>query len=234
VRANPDVATRELLVELVDALLHDRALELEPEVAEPHIEVPVVAEPEVTEPDIEVPVIAEPEVAEPRRDPVVAPDTAATQAAVAAALEAPTPVARFADIKVTEAMPTRLEEEGIRLQLCGGRKARVAYTGITALAVAQVSGLSDQPIVAIDLVLNWQESEETTLRVVRLRSDRFDPRMVMAAGAENDVTLCDFLAELIAGSEALPLPDADAALGVRLRAFDDIETYEREVLQVKG
>ncbi|MBW2288023.1 MAG: hypothetical protein JRG90_09380 [Deltaproteobacteria bacterium] len=205
----------------------------QPVAAEPEVAEPVVAEPEVGEPDIEEPAVAEPEATEPRSDPVVAADTAATQAAVAAALEAPTPVTRFVDIKVTEAMPTRLEEEGIRLQLCGGRKARVAYTGITALAVVRVSGLGDQPIVVIDLVLNWQESEETTLRVVRLRSDGFDPRMVVATGAENDVTLCDFLAELIASSEALSLPDANAALGVRLRAFDDLETYEREVLQVK-
>jgi hypothetical protein len=175
-----------------------------------------------------------PKVAAPKADPVAAPEAALTRAAVAASLQAPTPVTRFVDIQPTEAMPTRLREEDIRLQLCGGRKVRVAYTGITALAVAQVSGVAVQPIVVIDLVLNWEESEESTLRVVRLRSDGFDPRMVMEAPVEEDEALRAFLAELFARSNAVPLPDPDSVLGVRLRAFDDIATYEREVLQVKS
>jgi hypothetical protein len=177
---------------------------------------------------------AEPAVAAPEADPTAATETPAMQAAAADALQAPTPVMRFVEIKVTEAMPTRLREEGIGLQLCGGRKVRVAYSGITALAVAQVSGVAVQPIVVIDLVLNWEESEESTLRVVRLRSDGFDPRMVMAAPAQEEAALTGFLAELFARSDAVPLPDPDGALGVNLRAFEDIATYEREVLQVKS
>lgn len=177
---------------------------------------------------------AEPSVAAPETGPTAATETPVMQAAVAAALQTPTPVMRFAEIKLTEAMPTRLREEGIGLQLCGGRKVRVAYSGITALAVAQVSGVAVQPIVVIDLVLNWEESDESTLRVVRLRSDGFDPRMVMAAPAREEEALHGFLAELFARSDAVPLPDPDGAVGVNLRAFDDIATYEREVLQVKS
>jgi len=158
----------------------------------------------------------------------------AMKAAVAAALETPHSLARFSEIQVTEAMPTQLRDEGIRLQLCGGRKVRVAYSGIAALAVAQISGLSDQPVVVIDLVLNWEEDDETTLKVVRLRSDAFDPRMLMAAASEEGATLRDFLAALFSNSDAVPLPDPDAVLGVGLRSFDDLASYERKVLLVKS
>jgi hypothetical protein len=164
----------------------------------------------------------------------LAAEPASTKAAVAAALEVPHSTARFAEIQVTEAMPTQLRDEGIRLQLCGGRKVRVAYSGIEALAVAEVSGLADQPVVVIDLVLNWEEDEETTLKVVRLRGDGFDPRMLMAAPSEEDATLRDFLAALFSNSDAVPLPDPDSVLGVGLRSFDDLASYESAVLLVKG
>jgi len=172
--------------------------------------------------------------APPTADRATPPTAAATEAAVDAALEAPAAVVRFIDIQVTEAMPTRLRDEGLGLQLRGGRKARVAYETIKALAVAEVWGVDLHPVVVIDLVLNWGESQDATLRVVRLRSDGFDPRMVMEGPQEDEDALRGFLAELLARSHAVPLPDPDGALGVRLRPFDDLETYEREVLQVKS
>jgi hypothetical protein len=39
---------------------------------------------------------------------------------------------------------------------------------------------------------------------------------------------------LFARSNAVPLPDPDGALGVTLRAFDSLEAYQREVLQVES
>ncbi len=156
----------------------------------------------------------------------------ATTRAVDATLEALAPTARFSDIKITEAMPTRLRDEGIGLQVLGGRKVRVEYAKIEAVSVAEIRGLAPHPVVVIDLLLNWREANDPTLRVVRLRSDGFDPRMVMAAPQEEDEALRGFLSELLALSKAIALPDPDSALGVRLRAFDDVERYQREVLQV--
>jgi len=172
--------------------------------------------------------------AEPEGDPVATLDPVVTRAAVATALAEPAFEGRFAHIKVTEAMPTRLCEDEIRLLLCGGRKVRVAASGITALSVVQVSGLAAAPVVVIDLVLNWEASEDSTLRVVRLRSDGFDPRMVTTSGTKHDDALRGFVAALFASSDAVPLPDLDAATGMNLRAFDDLPSYEREVLKVKS
>jgi len=156
----------------------------------------------------------------------------ATVRAVDAALEALAPTARFSDIKITEAMPMSLLDEGIGLQVLGGRKVRVDYGKIEAVSVAEIRGLALHPVVVIDLLLNWSEGSDPTLRVVRLRSDGFDPRMVIAAPPDEDEALRSFLSELLARSKAVALPDPDSALGVKVRAFDELELYQREVLQV--
>jgi len=156
----------------------------------------------------------------------------ATGRAVDEALAAVAPAARFSDIKITEAMPTGLLDEGIRLQVPGGRKVRVEYGKIEAVSVAEIRDLAPHPVVLIDILLNWREESDPTLRVVRLRSDGFDPRMVLEAPPDEDEALRSFLSELLARSTALPLPDPDSALGVKLRTFDELALYQREVLRV--
>jgi hypothetical protein len=152
--------------------------------------------------------------------------------AVDAALEALAPTARFSELKITEAMPTRLLDEGIGLQALGGRKVRVDYDKIEAVSVAEIQGLAPHPVIVIDLLLNWSDGSDPTLRVVRLRNDGFDPRMVMAAPPDAEGALRSFLSEILARSKAVQLPDPDSALGVRLRTFDELGLYQHEVLQV--
>jgi hypothetical protein len=98
--------------------------------------------------------------------------------------------------------------------------------------VAEVRGLSAHPVWVIDLVLNWSAQDDAALRVVRFQSDGFDPRMVIDAPADPTDALRGFLAELLERSNAVPLPDPDAALGVRVRSFDDLAGYESGVLQI--
>jgi hypothetical protein len=164
--------------------------------------------------------------------PAVAHATAVAEAAVDDALEATAPAARFGDIKPTEGMPTGLQEEGLALQLLGGRKARLEYTKIEAMAVAEVEGLAAGPVVVVDLVLNWRELGDQALQVLRLRSDGFDPRMLIAGPTDATEAFRTFLSELLARSQAVPLPDPDSALGVKVCGFDSLESYQREVLQV--
>jgi hypothetical protein len=154
--------------------------------------------------------------------------------AVEAALEAEVPAARFGDIKLTEGMPTGFLDDGIALQLPGGRKARLDYAKIEAVAVAEVGGLAQGPVVVVDAVFNWSQPGDRTLNVVRFRSDGFDPRMVMATPTDAAEALCSFLSELLERTSAIPLPDPDSALGVNVRAFDSVEAYQREVLHVES
>ena len=139
---------------------------------------------------------------------------------------------RFADTKVTEAAPKGLDDKGVLVALAGGGSGRIAFEKIQAVSVAAVGGLGPKPIVLVDLLLNWNALEEPALRVVRMRSDRFDPR-ALAPGAPSPLEgLRAFLRDLLARSGAAALPDPDGARATPLRSFADLATYQREALEV--
>jgi hypothetical protein len=177
--------------------------------------------------------LAKAEAAEPSVAPKEFPSDESMDRTPKSDLVRPSLAARFADIKVTEGMPTQLLEDAIGLQLLAGRKVRIEYSKIDAIAVGEVWGLALHPVVMIDLVLNWREDAGPALRVIRFRSDGFDPRMLIEAPADPDEALGCFLEELLRRCNPVPLPDLDSARGVCVLGFDDLETYEREVLQVE-
>lgn len=152
--------------------------------------------------------------------------------AVADTLASLAPATRFSDIKVAEGMPTQLREDAIAMQLAAGRKGRIEFAKIEALAVAEVGGLAPHPVWVIDLVLNWSAQDDPVLRVVRLRGDGFDPRMIVDAPADREQALRGFLSEILARSGATPLPDEGGATGAGVHSFESVEAYQRAVLQV--
>jgi hypothetical protein len=129
-------------------------------------------------------------------------------------------------------VPTRLTEDVLYFRLDNGRKAKVAYSQIQALAVAALRDLSSKGVVVIDLLLNWTELSDAPLRSIRLRSDQFDPAQLIASVGTPTENLQAFLAELQNRSGALPLPDPDAARGRPFRVFKFLRGYQRQVLKV--
>ena len=65
----------------------------------------------------------------------------------------------------------------------------------------------------IDLLLNWRELEATTLRVVRLRSDGFDPRALMPGVSNPTEAVRGFVARLLTQSGAEAVPSRDLLFG---------------------
>jgi hypothetical protein len=171
---------------------------------------------------------------EPAQPKAAAPPVSAEPAdrAAADALEVHAPACRFIEIKVSQGVPEGLLDDAIALALPDGRKARLAYTKIEALAVAEVRGLAIHPVVLIDVALNWKESGESVLRVLRMRSDAFDARALEPDAAGEIEAFRAFLAELLTRSNAIPLPDFESARGVHLHDFESLEAYQCEVLQV--
>ena len=156
------------------------------------------------------------------------------EAAAEEALQATDPISRFSDLKLREAMPTELLPEAIALQLPGGRTARIEYSRIDAVAVAEVMGLARYPVVLIDLLLNWSSEQDPTLRAVRLRSDAFDPRMVFEAPDDRAEAFRGFVSELLDRCDALALPSPDGTGAVEMETFESQEAYARVVLQVES
>jgi membrane associated rhomboid family serine protease len=139
--------------------------------------------------------------------------------------------ARWSDVKVAEAVPTALDENALALELAGGRAGRLELAKIQALAVGSVAGLAAKPVILIDLLLNHSELGEGPLRLVRLRSDRFDPRR-LAPGATPLEAFRAFLHTLAERAPAALLPDPESFRGGAFAKFADLAGWQRDVLKV--
>lgn len=143
--------------------------------------------------------------------------------------KAPAPPPRRT-LQVRAGVPLALEAAHLRLTLQGRGPSRLPLARIDAVAVAGVSGLGrgERAVLLIDLVLGW--TGPGPLRVVRLRSDRFDPRELVAGGTGSPLqALHTLAAELVRRARAIPLPKGmDPSEPFRI--FSDLAAYEGEVL----
>jgi len=86
-------------------------------------------------------------------------------------------------------------------------------------------------VLLVDLALNFSEGGERPLQVVRLRSDRFDPRRLVEGEAKPLLALRRLVETLLERSGAAALPDRATACGQpRFAAHESLADYEREVL----
>lgn len=139
-------------------------------------------------------------------------------------------------LDIVRAIPVKLDEEGVHIATKGGSKKRVLYDRIQAVAVAAVHGITDKPVLVVDLVLNWNQTRETKLRVIRMRGDRFDPRRLVAP-AGGGTALDAFrtlMGTLLDRSSATALPDRDSAVGIPFASFEELALYERTVLMAES
>jgi membrane associated rhomboid family serine protease/tetratricopeptide (TPR) repeat protein len=136
-------------------------------------------------------------------------------------------------LRVVEAIPRELEEGALWLDVDGKGHARLPLSRVDAVAVAGVHGLSRRAVILIDLALDWTADAEKPLTVLRLRSDRYDPRTLVGdAGSPLQATR-QFVSALIAGARALALPDPGSARGEPFRIFRDLAGYEEQVLRAE-
>jgi membrane associated rhomboid family serine protease len=140
----------------------------------------------------------------------------------------------FQEVKAIEVKPLALGADRIELEQDGGRRGHVDFAQLQAIGVGAVQGLSTKPVILIDLIANWNDNSGGPLRVLRIRSDRFDVhRLVPEAGNPMDA-LRGLLDALFERSGAAALPDPDGARGRPVRVFPDLATYQRQVLQVQS
>ncbi|MFT4572792.1 MAG: membrane associated rhomboid family serine protease [Myxococcota bacterium] len=132
-------------------------------------------------------------------------------------------------MRVREAVPVSLESDAIVVEVDDGKKIRLPYTRIDALAAAAVSGAGARPVVVIDLIVNWQSAGEV-LKVIRLRSDRFDPAALVPGAASQMAALQKVLADLLSASNATPLPTFAEATGSPFRVCQGLDDYAAQVL----
>jgi membrane associated rhomboid family serine protease len=140
------------------------------------------------------------------------------------------PADSFPDGVVIEATPRMLEDEGLRIEVADQGQSTLAYSRLRAVSVAGVHGLGPKPVVLVDLVVDGVGYEKP-LGVIRLRSDRFDPRAVAPDAASPLDALRHMVKELLWRGEAQPLPDAAGAAAKPVRVFESLEAYYEQVLR---
>jgi membrane associated rhomboid family serine protease len=141
---------------------------------------------------------------------------------------------RFSGTKIVDAVPTALDDDVVRLLVSGNRKAKLEYEKIEAVGIAVVSGLGPQPILLMDLLLNWTSMDGSALRTIRLRNTQFDPTTLVPDAVDGMQALKEFLRRLIQRSQCVVLPNGDSAVAGPFAVFDDLSSYERDVLMVEG
>lgn len=140
--------------------------------------------------------------------------------------------ALFPDIKVVTGEFSCLEADRIELVVSGGRRVVIGLDQVQAIAVAEVAGLDEAPVVVVDLVLNWRELDDAPLRAVRMRGAGLPSSAPEEGKGDPGDALRSLLAGLMERTRAIPLPDPDAALGLMIPAYASLAEYEREVLQI--
>ena len=167
--------------------------------------------------------------------PAVAPSTTAEPAP--AAVPRPSAIEIETSHRVLDAVlavPVELAGEGVEIQTRQGQKKLVRYERIEAVAVAAVHGIAAKPVILVDLVLNWMTPKNERLRVIRMRGDQFDPRRLLSGQTSPTEALRAFVKTMLDRSNAIALPDPEAALGRPFASFEELAIYQRAVLLVEG
>jgi hypothetical protein len=134
-------------------------------------------------------------------------------------------------LRVMEAVPLRLRDDAISLDVDGRGKTRLRFERVQAVSTGAVRGIGAKPVLLVDLALNWDDAAGRPLQVVRLRSDRFDPRRLVAGEAKPTEALRRLVETLVDAAGAAPLPDRETACGrPRFAVHESLDAYERDVL----
>jgi membrane associated rhomboid family serine protease len=136
-------------------------------------------------------------------------------------------------LRVLEAVPLQLDEEALWLDVEGKGRTRLPLSRLDAVAAVGVHGLSRRAVILIDLALDWTADGERPLRVLRLRSDRYDPRTLVGDAASPLEATQRFISTLVQRARAIPLPEPGSALDQPFKIFRDLASYEEQVLRAE-
>lgn len=139
------------------------------------------------------------------------------------------PLAPHRALKALVAVPVEASNSWVEIDVVDRGKSRLPLDRIQAISMAAIEGLGSRSVLLVDFVLNWNEEPDEPLKVIRFRSDRFDPRRFEPAEIEPLHALSAWVRRLQVRSDATCLPDRQFLEGLFLH-FESIEAYEAYVL----
>ena len=141
----------------------------------------------------------------------------------------PTVALKLRPLKAIDAVPVDATPEAIEIDAVGRGKSKLPRSRLEAISVAAIEGLGPRPVLIVDCVLNWAGEATEPMKLIRFRSDRFDP-LLFAPEAETPlIALNCWISELQSGANAQCLPTREILDG-RFPRYASLVDYEREVL----
>jgi hypothetical protein len=135
-------------------------------------------------------------------------------------------------LKAIEAVPIQASEEWIEIDATDRGKSKLPLSRIQAISVAAVDGLGPRPVLVLDFVLNWTAGQSEPMKLIRFRSDSFDPLQFVPGAANPLAALTTWIGWFEESCVISCLPNRDILEG-RFARFASLREYEREVLMAE-
>ena len=136
---------------------------------------------------------------------------------------------RLRRAKAIDALPIAMSDDWVEIDASPRGKSKVPFSRIQTIAMAAVSGLGRRPVLIVDIVLNGSDGLDQPMKLIRFRSDRFDPLGFVPSAANPLAALTAWVQRLQNESNAICLPSQSILAGEFAR-FETLEAYERDVL----
>ncbi len=144
-----------------------------------------------------------------------------------------TSIMKLRSLKALEAVPLEANAEWIEIDADDRGKSKLPYSRIQAISMAAVLGLGPRPVLVLDFVLNWSGDPSEPMKLIRFRSDRFDPLAYAPEAANPLAALTAWVVQIERLSGATCLPSR-AVLEGRFTRHASLEDYERGILMASA
>lgn len=135
-------------------------------------------------------------------------------------------------LKVIPAVPVAMDGETITIEVTGQGRRRMKQSAIQALATSRIDTGQGDAFVVVDLLVDSIWSDKDVIRSVRFRSNEFDARSFLPESGDAQLALLEMIDNLLAVSQAHPLPDPEAVAGRPFRSYGSLDEYARDVLDM--
>jgi membrane associated rhomboid family serine protease len=135
----------------------------------------------------------------------------------------------FPDGAITLAVPLGASAEGLRIQIEGRDPSVVAYSRMRALSIVGVHSLAPKPIVLFDILIDGS-GDSHPLSLLRMRCDRFDPR-VLVPKAVSTKSAMRAIVNTLRKKGLKVLADITAQTPDAKPVFESVDAYHDKVIR---
>lgn len=135
-------------------------------------------------------------------------------------------------LRVIASLPVAMDGETITIEVPGQGRRRMKLSAVQALATSRIDTGSEDPYVVVDLLVDSIWSDKEVIRSVRFKSNEFDARSFLPESGDGQMALIELIDNILAVSQAHPLPDPEAVVGRPFRSYGSLVEYARDVLDM--